>query len=168
MIFYAKKEKNSLRARKIPACRLKLYLNPMCQNAALVVDDIAGTCHGAGTAGETLVGVDKGAVFRDLDCSGGADLLAQTAADAADLTDILAVGILVGAEDDDGIVLNTQMNDTLRAGKIAGSAADTLAFVDLGNAVGIQADRAELAGVDAGAAAGAAVGTKLIALGRLL
>ena len=51
--------------------------------AALVVDDIARAGHGAHAAGETLIRVDKGAVFRNDDGSGRAGALAQTAADAA-------------------------------------------------------------------------------------
>ena len=81
--------------------------DPVGQDAALVVDDIAGTDHGAGAAGETFVGEDEGAVFRNLDRSGGTGLFTQAAADAADLTYVLAAGILVGAENDDGIVLQS-------------------------------------------------------------
>ena len=81
--------------------------DPVGQEAALVVDDVAGADHGAGTAGEAFVGEDKGAVFRNLDRSGRAGLFTQTAADTADFANILAAGILVGAENDDGIVLQS-------------------------------------------------------------
>ena len=67
----------------------------MGQDAALVVDDVARADHGAGTARETLVREDEGAVFRDLDRAGRTGLFAQAAADAAHLAGVLAAGVLV-------------------------------------------------------------------------
>ena len=59
------------------------------------MDDAAGADHGAGTAGEALVREDKGAVFRNLDRAGGADLFAQAAANAANLARVLTPCVLV-------------------------------------------------------------------------
>ena len=120
--------------------------------------------HGASAAGQAKVGIDEGAVFRDLDGFGRTDLCAEAAGDAAHLADIAADGILVRAEDDDGVILQTEMDDALRAGADTRAAADAFALVDLGDAVGVQRDRTEAAGGDTGAAARAAVGTELIAL----
>ena len=65
------------------------------QDAALVVDDIARTDHGAGAAGQAFVGIDEGAVFRNLDGPGGAGLFAQAAADTAHVAHVLAARVLV-------------------------------------------------------------------------
>lgn len=110
-------------------------LNAVIENAALVVDDIAGTGHGAGAAGETLIRENKRTVFRNADGSGWAHALAETAANAACFADIAADGVLVGAENDNGVVLQTQMDDALWAVKIADAAADAFLLIDLRNAV---------------------------------
>ena len=60
------------------------------------------------------------------------------------------------------------MDHTLRAGEIARAAADALALIDLGHAVGAERDGAEAAGIDARAAARAAVGAQIVALGALV
>jgi len=132
------------------------------------VDDIARAGHGAHAAGEALIRVDKGAVFRNNDGSGRTGALAQAAADAAHGADIAAAGVLVRAEDDNGVVLEPQVDDALRAGLIARAAADAAALVDLGHAVGVQRDRAEAADLHARTAAGAAVEAKIVALRALV
>ena len=91
-------------------------LNSVSQDATLVVDDTSGADQSASTAGKTLVGEDKGTVFRNLNRSGRANLFAQTAANAAHLTIVLAAGILVGAKHSDGVILQAQVDDALRAG----------------------------------------------------
>ena len=140
----------------------------MREDAALIVDDIAGTDHGARAAGETFIREDEGAVFRHLDRTGGTGFFAQPAADAAYLAGVFAAGVLVRAEDDDGVILQAQVNDTLRTGEVARAAADALALIDLGNAVAVQRDRTEMTGVNTGAAARAAIGAEIVALGGLL
>ena len=147
---------------------LSIVLDPVVQDATLVVDHVSGADHEAGAAGQAFVRENEGTVLRDLDGAGGAGSLAHTAADAADLADIPATGILVGAEHYNGVLLQAQVDDTLGAGQIAGTAADALALVHLGHAVGVQGNGAETAGLDAGAAAGAAVVAQVIALGALL
>lgn len=127
---------------------------------------ISRTDRGAGTAAQALIGIDKCAVLGNLDRSGRAGLFAKAAADTANRTDILADGILVRAEDNDGVVLQTKVDDTLRAGMIARAAADTSAFIHLGDAVGIQADCAKRADLNTGAAAGAAVCAQIISFRR--
>jgi hypothetical protein len=68
-----------------------------------------------------------------------------------------AAGILVGAEDNNGIGLYTEVDDTLGTGQITGTATDTLALVNLCNAVGVQGNSAETAYIDTGTATGTAV-----------
>ena len=78
------------------------------------------------------------------------------------------MGVLVRAEDDNGVVLEPQVDDALRAGLIARAAADAPALVDLGHAVGVERDRAEAADLHARTAAGAAVEAKIVALRALV
>ena len=60
------------------------------------------------------------------------------------------------------------MDDAAGAGKIAGTAADTFAFVHLSNAIGVEINCTEAAGIDTGAAAGTAIAAKLVALRTLI
>lgn len=69
--------------------------------------------------------------------------------------------ILVGTEDDNGVGLYSEVDDSLGAGTIAGSAADTLVFVDFGYAVGIDINGTEAAHINTGTATGTAVMTQI-------
>lgn len=124
--------------------------------------------HCTGTAAQAFIRVNKCAVFRDLDCACGAGFFAKAAADTTDFADIFTDGILIRAEDNNGIILQTKMDHALRAGVIAGAAADAFALINFGNAVRVQTDCTERADLNTGTAAGAAIGTKIIAFRRFL
>ena len=98
--------------------------------------------HCTGTAAQAFIRVNKCAVFRDFDCACGAGFFAKAAADTTDFADIFTDGILIRAEDNNGIILQTKMDHALRAG--------------------VRAD------LNTGTAAGAAIGTKIIAFRRFL
>ena len=132
------------------------------------MDDIPGAGHSAGTAGQAFVRENEGSILGYLNGSGRAGSLAQAATDAAYLANILAAGGFVGAQNHNGIVFHSQVNDTLGTDQIAGTAADTFAFIHFGDTVGIEGDSAKSAGINAGAAAGTAVFAQVIAFGRLL
>ena len=127
------------------------------QDATLVMDDISGTCHGTGTAGQAFVGENKCTVFRDLNGGGGTSLFTQTASDAGNIAYMETTGVLVGAEDNDGVGLYTEVDHSLGAGTVAGTATDTLAFVYLCNTVSIDIDGTETAHIDTGTATGTAI-----------
>ena len=130
------------------------------------MNDAPGADHRAGTAAQAFIRVDKCAVFGNLDGACRTGFFAKTAADAADFADVFTDGIFVRAEDHDGIILQTQMDYALRTGMVAGTAADAFPFIHFGNAVGIQTDGTERADLNTTAAAGAAIGAKVIALRR--
>ena len=140
----------------------------MGQDAAFVMNNISGADHSAGTAGKTFIGENKGTVFRNLDGTGRANLFAKAATDAAHLAIVLTTGILVGAENDHGIILYAQMDDALGTGQVTGPASNAFAFIHLGDAVGIEEDGAETTGFDAVAAAGAAIVAEIVALGAFV
>ena len=142
--------------------------DPLGQDASLVVDDLAGACHGASAAGQALVGENKGTVFRYLDSTGGAGLFAQATADAGNVAYMEATGILIGTEDNNGVGLYTEVDNTLGAGTVASTATDALALVNLGNTVGVDIDGTETAHIDTGAATGTAVLAQLGAFFVLL
>ncbi len=121
------------------------------------MDDITGTSHGTGTAGQAFVGEDKGTIFRNLHSPGRAGFFAQAATDAGYVAHVEAAGILVGAENDDGIGLYTKVDDTLGAGTVTGTATDALALVNLCYAVGVKGNGAEAAHIHTGSATCAAV-----------
>ena len=135
--------------------------DPLGQDTSLVVDDLTGACHGTGTAGQTLVGENKGAIFRYLNSTGGAGFFTQATADAGDIAHMETTGIFIGAEDDNGIGLYTEVDDTLGAGAVTGTATDAFALVNLGDTVGIDIDGAESAHIDTSTATGTAVMTQV-------
>ena len=120
---------------------------------------MAGAFDGALAAGQADGLVDVGEIVRHGDRAGRADLLTDSAADAADLTHpprVLA-GIFVGALDGDGVRAFVDADELTRAFAHAFAAGDALVLVDLGHAVFIQGDGLEFAYVHAQLAADAAV-----------
>ena len=129
------------------------------QDAAQIIDRVARTFDRALTAREADGFVDMREVIRHGDGPGGADLLADAAADAADLAHparVLAC-VAVGAFDDDGVGACVDADELARAFAHALAAGDALVLVDLGHAVVVEGDGLELADVHAQLAADAAV-----------
>ena len=142
--------------------------DPTGQDATLVTDDISGADHGAGSAGQALIGEDKGTVFRYLDSGGGAGLFTQATADTSHITHMEATGILVGAENHNGVGLHTEVDNTLCTSQITGTAPDALTLVNLGYTVGIEGNGTETAHIDTSTATGTAVMAQVGAVFLLL
>ncbi len=132
------------------------------------MDDVSGTNHGTGTAGQALVGENEGAVFRDLDGSGGACFFTQTAADTGDFAHVEAAGILIGAEDYDGVSFHTEVDHALGTCQIAGTATDALVLVHFRHSVGVEGNGTETANINASTATGTAIVTQIGAVLLLL
>lgn len=138
------------------------------QDTALVVDDLAGASHCTGTAGQALIGENESTVFRNFNGGGGTSLFAQAATDTGYIAHMEATSILVGAEDNDGVGLYAEVDNTLGTGTVTGTATDALAFVNLGNTVGIDIDGTETAHIDTSTATGTAILTQIGAVFALL
>lgn len=97
-----------------------------------------------------LGNIDHGEVVLNNDCVRGALALALHAADAAGVADLVDGSALIVARagDLDMLVVGNELDDLLRADVDAGTAANTLFAVDLGNAVN-NMHSAELAGIHA-------------------
>ena len=98
-----------------------------------------------------------------MDGAGGADLLADAAADAAggaDCTGILAL-ILVGALDNDKVGALVNLNQVQGACLDAGTTGDALFLIDFGDADVVDGDGTELTCDDTLLAGDAAVGAAL-------
>ena len=121
------------------------------------MNDLTGASHGAGSAGQTLVGENEGAVFRYLNGSGRTCLFTQTTTDTGYVAHMETTGILIGAQDDNGVCLYTQVDDTLGTSTVTGTATDTLALIYLGYTIGVDVNGAETAHIDTGTATGTAV-----------
>lgn len=132
------------------------------------MDDLSGADHGASTARQALVGENEGAVFGNLNGSRRTGLFAQTATDACNIAHMEAAGVLVGAEHHNGVGLYTQVDDTLGACQIAGTATDALALVHLRYAVGVEGNSTETAHIDTGTATGTAIVAQIGAVFLLL
>ena len=120
---------------------------------------MAGAFDGALAAGETEGFVDVREVVLHGDGPGGAELLTDAAADAADLAHLSCIlaGIPVRAFDDDGVGAFVDADELARAFAHAFAAGDALVLVDLGHAVIVQSNGLESAHVHAQFAADAAV-----------
>ena len=125
---------------------------------------MAGAFDGALAAGEAEGLVDVGEVILHGDGPGGAELLTDAAADAADLAHLSCIlaGIPVRAFDDDGVGAFVDADELARAFAHAFAAGDALVLVDLGHAVVVEGDGFKFARVHAQLAADAAV----LAVGR--
>ncbi len=68
-----------------------------------------------------------------------------------------ATSILIGAENNNGVGLYTEVDDTLGTGAVTGTATDALALVNLGYTVSIQGNGTETTHIHTFSATGAAV-----------
>lgn len=138
---------------------ISLFL-PLCgQDAAQIIDRMARTFDRALPAREAVRLVDVREVVRHGDGPGRADLLADAAADAADLAHFARVlaRVAVGAFDNDGVGAFVDADELARAFAHALAAGDALVFADLGHAVVVEGDGLKLAHIHAQLAADAAV-----------
>ena len=111
-----------------PLGSLLINLSFFRQDAAQVVDGVAGAFDGALAAGEAEGLVDVREVVLHGDGPGGAELLTDAAADAADLAHLSCIlaGIPVRAFDDDGVGAFVDADELARAFTHAFAAGDAL------------------------------------------
>ena len=108
------------------------FIFRLCSNLfpVEIADDMARADLGAVTALRALVVIHDSEEVDDFDGLGGAFALALHAADAADLADLQDRGALVpaAAGGHDLLLLRDELDDVLRAGFHAGTAADAAFF----------------------------------------